>query len=270
MASHNLLSKKKYNQKVLINENEYRKMHEAETSLWWYKILHEKVFSVIAKSSQSTDIQILDAGCGTGGMLSFLQKKGHKNIKGFDYSPEAVAFCQTKNLNVIYADITNLVEKFEEKYDIIICNDVLYQFDNEAIAKILFNLFSRLKPTGLLITNNQAFDIFSGIHDIAVGAKQRFTISKFNKILSKNSSNFQIKQNFYWSFFLTPLILSIRIYQKIKIKLGLVDLQNVESDVEIPSDFINNFLYKIVKLEEKLLKKPPFGSSLFLVFEKSF
>lgn len=253
---------------MLINENEYRKMHEAETSLWWFKILHEKVFSIIQKSFQSTEIQILDAGCGTGGMLSFLQKKGYINIKGFDYSHDGVAFCKTKNLDVIHADITDFSKKFNEKFDIIICNDVLYQFDNEDIIRIFESLFSRLKPTGILITNNQAFDIFSGIHDIAVGAKQRFTISKFNKIHSKNPSNIQIKQYFYWSFFLSPLILSIRIFQKIKIKLGLVDLENVESDVEIPSDFVNNFLYKIVKLEEKLIKKPTFGSSIFLVFEK--
>jgi hypothetical protein len=201
-------------------------------------------------------------------MLSFLQKKGYETLQGFDFSLDGVAFCKTKNLNVIHADITDFSDKFNEKFDIIICNDVLYQFDNEDIVKILDCLFSRLKPTSILITNNQAFDIFSGIHDIAVGAKQRFSISKFNKILSQNQSSFHISHYFYWSFFLSPLILFIRLFQKIKIKFGLVNLENVESDVEIPSEFINNILYKIVKIEEKLIKKPPFGSSIFLVLEK--
>lgn len=243
-------------------------MNEAETRLWWYKILHEKVFSIVSKQNLFPNTQILDAGCGTGGLLSFLQNQGLKNLKGFDYSEEAVAFCKSKKLKVIQSDITNLADDFDEKFDIIICNDVLYQFNNEVIISILEALNSRLKPNGILISNNHAFDIFSGIHDIAVGSKQRFTYSKFYNILSKNQFNFQIKEYVYWSFFLSPLILFVRIFQKIKIKLGYIDLEKVESDVEIPLDFINDYLYRIVKLEEKILKKPPFGSSIFLVIEK--
>jgi hypothetical protein len=49
--------------------------------------------------------------------------------------------------------------------------------------------------------------------------------------------------------------------------LNLIDLQKIKSDVSVPSDFVNNFFYGIVKIEEKLIKKGFFGSSLFLVLQ---
>jgi hypothetical protein len=60
----------------------------------------------------------------------------------------------------------------------------------------------------------------------------------------------------------------VRLVQKIKLKLNLVNLGNIKSDVEMPSEFMNNFFYNICRIEGRILKKSPFGSSLFLVIKK--
>ncbi len=250
---------------MLLNLAEYQKMFAAETQLWWYRVLHEKIVSILEKSQKGKAIKILDAGCGTGGLLLFLQQNRYHNLQGFDYSEAAVAFCKNRNLPVIKADICNLNADFTETFDVIICNDVLYQFDNEQITSILKNLSNHLSPSGIFISNNQAFKIFSGIHDLAVGAKQRFTLAQFVAIFEKTGTNFKITNHYYWSFFLSPLILLARIFQQLKLKLGLVEMNKIKSDVEIPPPFINHFLYKIVKIEEKLLTSPPFGSSILFV-----
>ncbi len=239
-------------------------MYLAETRLWWYKILHEKVYEAIRNYSQNKNLKILDAGCGTGGMLNFLQKNNLKNTIGFDYSEAAVTFCKERSLQVFYADISKIETLNLDKFDIIICNDVLYQFENEVIIKI-FKQFERiLQPNGLIITNNQAFNLFGGIHDIAVGSKQRFTYPKINKLVVEASDKLSISNYYYWSILLSPLILGVRLFQKLKIYLGIVNLATVNSDVEIPPNFFNNLFYKIVKFEEKFIKKPVFGSSIFL------
>lgn len=252
---------------MLINDQEYQQMFTAETNLWWYKILHEKVFEQIKNYSPDKKINILDAGCGTGGLITFLQKKGYENITGFDFSETAVNFCKLRKLDVHHADITTIDTVNTPKFDIIICNDVIYQFENETITNIFSNFSKILKTKGIIISNNQAFNVFSGTHDIAVGAKQRFTIQKIQKIIQDSASNLVISSHNYWSFLLSPLILIVRISQKIRLKFKLISLENVKSDVELPSNFINNLFYNIVKLEERLIKKAPFGSSLFMVLK---
>lgn len=253
---------------MLINYDEYRMMYEAEEKLWWYRILHEKVLKEIQiKFQENKQIKILDAGCGTGGLMSFLIKHGYKNIQGFDYSADAVSFCKERNLNVQQTDITNFDNVFsKESFDIIVNDDVVYQFDNSTITNVFLTFQSILKSDGIIITNNNAFNIFYGTHDIAVGGKQRFRLSDFKK----NFSTLQLKIVYYsyWSLILSPLILLVRFTQQVQLKLNLIDLKNIKSDVTVPSNFVNNFFYKVVKFEESIFRKGIFGSSLFMVLKK--
>ncbi|MCP9756174.1 class I SAM-dependent methyltransferase [Lacihabitans sp. CCS-44] len=254
---------------MLINSEEYRSMFETEEKLWWYKILHEKVISEINSFSKGNkQIKILDAGCGTGGLLLKLQSTGYQNIKGLDFNDDAVGFSKSRGLDVQKLDITHLQGVFEkESFDIIVSDDVLYQFDDLIIEKTISSIVDILKPNGVFITNNNAFEVFRGTHDIAVGSKKRFVLKDFKAYLSR-TKNASIVNHHYWSLFLSPLILVVRLVQKLKLKLNLVDLQNIKSDVEMPSEFMNNLFYNICKFESKILEKSPFGSSIFLVIKK--
>lgn len=253
---------------MLINYEEYRMMYQAEEKLWWYRILHEKVLKEIQiKYQENKQIKILDAGCGTGGLMSFLINSGYNDIQGFDYSADAVSFCKERNLNVQQIDITNFENVFvKENFDIIINNDVVYQFDSLTITNIFQTFQSILKSDGIIITNNNAFNIFYGTHDIAVGGKQRFTLSDFEKIFS--SLQLKIAYYSYWSLLLSPLILLVRLSQQAQLKLNLIDIKNIKSDVSVPSNFVNNFFYQVVKFEESIFRKCIFGSSLFMVLKK--
>jgi SAM-dependent methyltransferase len=254
---------------MLINREEYRSMFEVEEKLWWYKILHEKVIAEIDSFAKGNkEIKILDAGCGTGGLLLKLQSTDYQNIQGFDYNDDAVAFSKSRGLNVQKLDITNLQGVFEkESFDVIISDDVLYQFKDEVIENTISSIVDILKPNGVFITNNNAFEIFRGTHDIAVGSKKRFVLKDFKAYLFKRKY-VSISKHHYWSLLLSPLILAVRLIQKLRLKLNLVDLENIKSDLEMPSEFMNTLFYTICKTEGKIFKKSPFGSSLFLVIKK--
>ena len=47
---------------------EYRLMDQAEAGMWWYRALHAR----IADALRATSGRVLDAGCGTGGLLARL------------------------------------------------------------------------------------------------------------------------------------------------------------------------------------------------------
>ena len=246
------------------SEEEFKMMYEAEEKLWWYRILHEKILAEIQlKFGLNKDISILDIGCGTGGLLSFLQQQNYTNLQGNDYSEHSIHFSKLRNLNVQKLNIDDIKTAFQtQNFDVIICNDVFYCLGKEQIFKALQNIETLLKPNAIFLSNNNAFNVFYGTHDIAVGGKWRFTLKDFQKFTVKTSLKIQYYS--YWTWMLSPLVLAIRISQQIQLKLGLIDTSKLVSDVSVPPDWLNNMFYRIVKLEEKILKKGFFGSSLFL------
>ena len=250
------------------SKEEFRMMYEAEEKLWWYRILHEKILKEIqTKFTSNKDISILDIGCGTGGLLHFLLQHNYLNLQGIDYSDNSIHFSKLRNLNVQKLSIDDVLTVFQEqKFDVIICNDVFYCLDKLQIFNALQNIETLLKPNGVFLSNNNAFNVFYGTHDIAVGGKWRFTYQDFQEFTVKTSLKIQYYS--YWTWLLSPLVLAIRIAQQIQLKLGLIDTTKLVSDVSVPPDWLNEMFYDIVKMEEKILKKGFFGSSLFLRMKK--
>ena len=243
---------------------EYQIMHQVEEQLWWYQILHNKTLRAIKTNFGSMDIRILDAGCGTGGMLRFLQKNGYSNLQGIDLSDDAVRFTRARGFDVQTLDLRQIATlDATQCFDVIICNDVLCYFNDAEIGHILTNFRSRLSPNGLILSNNNAYSCFEGVHSIVLNIPRRFVIEEFKTIFS--NLRFELATYTYWSFFLSPLIWLYRKLQLLALKVGFVKIENLASDVGYPGDFTNIFLLNIVKFEEKCFDKAPFGSSVFWV-----
>ena len=247
---------------------EYEKMFRLEGQLWWYRSLHERVITALNQQfGNRRDLCILDVGCGTGGLLAVLQQLGYTNLRGLDGSVDAVAFCQERGFLVTLVDLNNLADfEPDAAYDAIICNDVFCYFTNAELPPLLSALAHRLKPAGIVVSNNNAFSLFRGEHDLAVGIVQRFVQANFEQLLPK--AGLQIKSATYWSFVLSPLILLMRQWQRLKLKLGWRNPDEAQSDVYLPSSWLNEALYQLVRAEQKLLPRTPFGSSLFMVVDR--
>lgn len=244
-------------------------MFEVEKDLWWYRILHEKIYEALQERfSNQRDIKLLDIGCGTGGLLDFLREKGYTNLQGIDYSEAAIHFAQSRDLRVTYLSIDNVADHFDgQQFDAIICDDVFYCLETEQIERAFSQIATLLKTGGLFLSNNNAFTSFYGTHDVAVGGKYRFVLADFKPIIQKNKLS--LIQYSYWSLFLAPLIWAVRFSQRIQLKFGFLDESNLTSDVEMPAIWLNNLFYRLVKMEELLIKTGFWGSSLFLQIKKA-
>lgn len=245
--------------------DEYEKMFRLEGQLWWYRSLHERVeTSIRQRFDHRRDITILDAGCGTGGMLDHLRRCGYTNLRGLDGSADAVEFCRERNLPVTSLNLNDLAG-FEPtiQYDVIICNDVFCYFTNADLLPFVSALAHRLKSNGILLSNNNAFTVFQGQHDIAVGVIQRFVLAHFERLMP--TAGLRIDYATYWSFALSPLILGMRQWQRLQLRLGWRRPEDAQSDVYLPSPWLNETLYRIARAEQKLLRRTPFGSSLFMI-----
>ena len=249
---------------------EFRRMFAVEEQLWWYRHLHNQVIQAIHNQfGTRKDLAIFDAGCGTGGMLHQLRERSYTKLRGVDGSEEGVLFCRERGLPVDCLNLNNLAaytpaDLPEPTFDVIICNDVFCYFHDPELRILLSELRRRLRPGGILISNNNAFSVFWGQHDLAVGSQRRFVRADFDRLAPL--AGLKIASSTYWSLTLAPLILLVRQWQALQLRMGWRSADAPGSDVYLPHPLVNKLFYGLVTTERKLMASAPFGSSLFLTF----
>ncbi len=252
---------------MLNSRVEYDRMAQADVKHWWYATLHLLVLrSIRLNFKNNKDIKLLDAGCGTGGLMLYLAKHGYRNVYGMDISKKALEYCHKRSLNVTCANIIDIGSICPpSSFDVIVCNDVLYFLEEGQQRKTIYSFYTILKPGGVLLFNFPVMDIFQGIHDLSVGIKKRHQLADILKLLPDetiNNCNYSYR---YWPVLLSPAILVNRFFQRRKIKKGTYSLI---SDVEIPGSATNHILKGLMAIETRLPTLVNFGSSVFLTVWK--
>ena len=244
---------------------EYNAMANSERTLWWYRCLHALTLRQIKRFSGSPRPAILDAGCGTGGMLSYLQQKGYHDIEGFDYSAYAVDYLnRTYGLNTKVLSILELDAGATERslFDVVISNDVLTVLPVDTHEQAIERLLSVLRPGGILVMNLAALHAFRGMHDVALDMQKRYSKKEMRRLVGDKAV---IRRMLFWPFFLSPLIFAIRWSQRLRLRAGKKDFV---SDVKTPPAVLNSLFYGLTTLENRLLPVKPWGSSLLTVIQK--
>ncbi len=240
-----------------MNESEYRNILQHENSYWWYLILDDLVEHYVVKKFASLKIKFLDAGCGTGRVLSKLSKYG--DGYGIDSSEIAVKMCLNRGLNNIeIADLNSW--KSEVKFDCIISLDVLYHKSLNNFETILGSFYNALQKNGILILNLPAFNILKRQHDEVVGGNKRFIKSELKNALQKTGFFVEVLTYRY------PLLFVFILLNKI-----FYPNNRKNSDLKSIHPLMNKALYLFHKIENGLIKSGlsiPFGSSVFVVAQK--
>ncbi|MBA3014666.1 MAG: methionine biosynthesis protein MetW [Proteobacteria bacterium] len=86
--------------------------------------------------------RILDLGCGTGELLSFLRDKKEAACTGIDFSENNIQHCITKGLSVIHGDINEEVMDYaDQAFDYVILSQTLQQvYEPEALLNTLLRI----------------------------------------------------------------------------------------------------------------------------------
>lgn len=240
-------------------------MARVEGDLWWYRALHRLVLEALARHPRGQEARIVDAGCGTGGLLRWLHRHGYRQASGFDLSPDAIAICHERGLPAAQADLRRLDQVIgPERVDALVSNDTLCYFPPEEQARLTQLAWQVLAPGGLLVLNLPAFPAFRGIHDLSVGIRYRFSRPDIPRLLPPD--RYQLVQARFWPFCLAPVIYLARCRQRLRLRHA--QTPPVESDVRLPPRALNCLLETLVRLENAWLPWKPFGSSLFLVGRK--
>jgi SAM-dependent methyltransferase len=247
---------------MLGKRHEYLKMASVEGSLWWYRDLHALVLATIRHCSVGTHAALVDAGCGTGGLIQYLAAHGYTSLRGFDLSEDAVAVCRERGLPVVQSDLLSIARLYERaSLDAVVSNDILCYLDPDEQARWVEQCADVIKPGGVLMMNLPALPVFRGTHDVSVGIRHRFSRLDVTRLFA--GKPFAVTNEIYWPFLLAPVIGLMRWRQRRRLERE--PSLPVESDIDPPPAFVNELLYQLVAAENRLLRRKPFGSSLFVV-----
>lgn len=245
-------------------------MAAVEARHWWYRTLHNLVLQAIADHPAGRAARILDAGCGTGGLLQTLGQAGYRSAQGFDLSLVAVSICNKHGLAVCQGDLADITSIYAgQTFDVIVSNDTLYHLPETARTTFLRQAHDRLTPGGLLIMNLPALSMFRGQHDRAVGVTHRFSREELKQLLQ--GTGFQTITSRYWPATLAPLIGLIRGWQRLTDRTDQTTRpkSDLKAEEGLLDRWINALLYKLVALEIRCIRSGPAASSLMTVLRRS-
>lgn len=246
---------------MLDRPEEYQKMYDTETKLWWYRHLHRLVLRAIRNLPR--DAVIADLACGTGGLIARLAEEGYGEVWGMDLSEDAIRLCAARNIRSIRADLRDAARHIEaESLDALICNDALCYFEPAQQEAVIRTFHSLLKPGGLLVMNVPAFTAFSGMHDRGVGIVHRFSSEDVRRL----TAPFRKHTVRYWPLALAPLIYATRVMQRRALRKD--PSMEPYSDVALPHPIVNALLYGLTSVEMVLPLALPLASSAFITANK--
>jgi 2-polyprenyl-3-methyl-5-hydroxy-6-metoxy-1,4-benzoquinol methylase len=109
------------------------------------------------------DDAILDVGCGSGLVLTYLNERGFRNTQGVDISEEQVELAKAKRLQVWCGDIFSFLQSRADAFKAVIALDFLEHFTKAEVLSLFGLLFRTLKPDGsLLIQTPNGQGLFAG------------------------------------------------------------------------------------------------------------
>lgn len=238
-----------------------QEMYEMERDYWWHKGKRLHVVSVMKKFGIRKP-KILDVGCGTGYLLKELSRYGQ--AFGLDKSKRSLLYCKKRGLKKIYnIDIERNIFP-NVKFDIITILDVIEHIQDD--KKAMINISKSLKTKGIVIVTTPAFQKLWSYWDVAAGHYRRYNTKEIKKLFRESGFTIVYMRFTNISFFVPAFTIRM-----IKAKFNSNNTKQHSSDfIKIPN-FINSFLYLILKIEMLIsfFIFIPFGLSLIIVGKKS-
>jgi SAM-dependent methyltransferase len=194
-----------------VERSQYERMAAVEERGWWFWGLHRNLVAAWreAASPAPTKPLLLDAGCGTGGLLARIASDLPQSRRfGIEIDPLAAALARGKSGAAVVIGSTLALPVAPGAFDAVFSADVLCHRGVEPAAA-LQNMWGCLRPGGVLILNLPAYPwLFSG-HDRAVDNVRRFARSEVRALL-RDAGYARIRIR-YWNTVLFPLMVLQRL-----------------------------------------------------------
>ncbi len=245
---------------------DYAYLYELEENFWWFVGMRAITDTLLTPVlSPDNDRDLLDAGCGTGGMMSWLTRYARAgSVTGVDLSPHALQFSHRNHRNVLRGSIAKLPFA-DASFDLVTSFDVFPHLPREENSPALDEIYRVLRPGGIVFIRAPAYEWIRGWHDEALDVKQRYSLPGLTEKMQR--AGFHVKRTTYANTLLFPVAVLKRIV------LARVGFGDPESEVKPwPKrwQWMNGLLTIPLKIEALALRQIdlPFGLSAICIGEK--
>lgn len=236
--------------------DEYRKMAGVEDAMWYYRALHRNVGLALAQGAPTDGARVLDAGCGTGGLMRRLQRaQPGWELTGVDFSPLACAFARERTGRPVLEGSVTALPLADAGFDAVASCDVVCQVAEPLAALSEFHRV--LRPGGIAVLTMPAYRWMHSYHDRAVGNLRRY--SRGETVALLRQAGFRIERATYWNTLLFPLAVLQR-----KLLRG----RDSSSDVRLYPAPVESFCNAMNLIEHAWLRRGgvlPWGNSVLAV-----
>jgi SAM-dependent methyltransferase len=239
--------------------DEYRKMAEVEDVMWYYRALHRHVGRSLA-ADLPADARVLDAGCGTGGLLRRLHEAQPAwRLTGLDFSPLACELARARSGGEVVQGSIAELPFADATFDAVASCDVVCQVADPARA--LREFHRALKPGGLAVVTIPAYQWLYSYHDRQTGNLRRYSRGGLNTLV--RAAGLTVVSSTYWNTLPFPLVV---------LRRKILPPTAPASDVGHFPPSLEAIFNGLMALEHGWLDRGgrlPFGSSVLTVARKS-
>jgi SAM-dependent methyltransferase len=241
-----------------VERAEYERMHEVEDRMWWYRGLRALAAQLLGRALAGSPARgpVLDAGCGTGGMLLRLGPAvAGRPTLGLEYDAIAAGLAASKAGRPVAAGSVNEMPLGDGTLGAYLSLDVLCHGGVEP-TRALKEAHRCLGPGAIAVFNLPAYDWLLSAHDRRVHNVRRFTGGQARALLAGHG--FRVLRSSYWNTLLFPLMLLHR----------LAERDDAESDVRDYPRWLDALFSAVLGLERAAIAAGlslPFGGSLIVV-----
>jgi SAM-dependent methyltransferase len=240
-------------------------MHAVEDRMWWYRGLRTLVAGQLVRSLARPQASgfvpgpVLDAGCGTGGMLARLGATvAGRPTLGLEFDPVAASLAAAKSSRPVASGSVNEMPLGDGSLGAYVSLDVLCHGGVDP-ARALAEARRCLRPGAIAVFNLPAYDWLLSAHDKRVHNVRRFHRGQARALLAGHG--FRILRSTYWNTLLFPLMLLHR----------LVGSDDADSDVRDYPGWLDALFSAALAIERAVIATGlslPFGGSLLVVAQR--
>jgi SAM-dependent methyltransferase len=187
--------------------DEYRKLAGVEDRMWYFRALNRRHVHWLARLLPSGPAKILDAGCGTGGLIKALHAANTAwRATGLDFMPLACELARERTgTEIVQGSVTELPFA-DGSFDAVVSADVVCQVEDGARA---LREFARVvRPGGAVLVNVPAFRWLWSYHDDTCETKHRYTRNELTGLF--RSAGLTVEFASYANLLPLPLIAARR------------------------------------------------------------
>ncbi|NJP07867.1 MAG: class I SAM-dependent methyltransferase [Chloroflexaceae bacterium] len=233
-------------------------MAQVESRHWWHGGMRATAAAMLAtRQHPGPAATMLDAGCGTGGNLWFLQRY-HGRVFGVDLSPAALERVPATLAQQVSRASVLTLPFVDHCFDLVTSFDVLYHCGVPDERAALLEVQRVLRPGGYLLLRLPAYEWLRSKHDRAVHTRRRYTARQVQQLL--HETGYVIERCSYVNSLLFPLALVQRLLERV-----LPAVEQAESDLTLPPASVNRMLRLPLALEAQWLRlgqRFPYGLSV--------